>query len=351
MGQECRNRAGRAQARAVALRRRAEAAPSAATPVDAAPDAASVVPARLGGALDRALALQVEETLALLPIRRRRMLLRYFETGNARQAVVEAGYNVKSPKTATEVGREILASPAVQHAYQALLEARGLSGAKLDQIHAVHLARHSSPDTGDRDRSLRAVGMARKYLVPQPAAGTRALPDALIDKMSEPELRCFIASGTWPAWAAAELRRAGFSLRRNGAAQASAETPGGDAARNEDDTDNDPAPGPTVAETPPPARPPGAPEPDPTPPPEVAAHAPHREPVRQPPRDSGVGGGADWRRPEDRVYDPRRAPPPPPALAATSEPPAAEPASEADPIAEAKRMAALRAVALRDCRW
>src|SRR5262245_63671415 len=85
----------------------------------------------------------------------------YIETGNARQAVVEAGYNVKSPKTATEVGREILASVAVQHAYQALLEARGLSGAKLDQIHAVHLARHSSPDAGDRDRSLRAAELRR----------------------------------------------------------------------------------------------------------------------------------------------------------------------------------------------
>src|SRR4029453_16158673 len=88
------------------------------------------------------------------------------------------------------------------------------------------------------------------------------------------------------------------------------------------------------------------PPPDPTPPRPIAAgvpsqaHAPHphrpKEPSRQPPAESGALAAADWRRPEERVYDPPPAPPPPaPAPAAAPEPER----TEADPIAEAKRAA------------
>jgi Terminase small subunit len=122
---------------------------------------------------DPALAAQVEETLSTLTLKRQRFLRSYFQSGNAAQAVREAGYRVKDARSAADVGHEILASPTVQHAFQALREARGLSAEKLDQIHAAHLARHSSPDGGDRDRSLRALALAHKYLVPRPAPGSK----------------------------------------------------------------------------------------------------------------------------------------------------------------------------------
>src|SRR5262249_21623750 len=120
--------------------------------------------AQSGQHIDPALEAQVEETLSCLTLKRRRFLKAYIESGNQRRAVLAAGYDCKTPQTASAVAKEILADPYVQHAYQALLEARGLSGAKLDAIHALHLARHSSPDGGDRDRSLRALALARKYL-------------------------------------------------------------------------------------------------------------------------------------------------------------------------------------------
>jgi hypothetical protein len=202
--------------------------------------------------------------------------------------------------------------------------------------------------------------MARKYLVPQPAAGTRALPDALIDKMSEPELRCFIASGTWPAWAAAELRRAGFSLRCSDAAQVSADTPDDDRAGDEDDAGSDPARDQTDAEAPPPARAPRAPEPappldeEPPPPPPLAARAPSQAPPpeREPSAERGVSSTGDSWDPRRRVFDPGRPAPEPPVPQ-----PSPRPATDAsaldstDPIAAAKRAAVLRALATRDRRW
>jgi hypothetical protein len=88
----------------------------------------------------------------------------------------------------------------VQHAQKALLDAEGLSAAGLRQIHAIHLARHSSPDGGDRDRSLRATALAYKYLRPPPApAGTKPLPEQLLDEMTVEELRRFAAWGSGPS--------------------------------------------------------------------------------------------------------------------------------------------------------
>jgi hypothetical protein len=154
----------------------------------------------------------VEETLATLTLKRRRFLLNYLENGNIRHAVMSAGYNCKSPQTASDVGNQIMADPYVQHAYQALLEARGLSGAKLDSIHAVHLGRHSGVDSGDRDRSLRALALARKYgsataALRAPAGGAAAgagggrtsLADQLLDQMSATELKTYAETGRWPA--------------------------------------------------------------------------------------------------------------------------------------------------------
>jgi hypothetical protein len=166
--------------------------------------------AERGWRADPALAARVEETLATLTLKRRRFLLNYLENGNIRHAVMSAGYNCKSPQTASDVGNQIMADPYVQHAYQALLEARGLSGAKLDSIHAVHLSRHSSVDSGDRDRSLRALALVHKYgsataalraPAGAPPTGGRdghGLADQLLDQMSATELKTFAETGRWP---------------------------------------------------------------------------------------------------------------------------------------------------------
>jgi hypothetical protein len=156
-------------------------------------------PVDLSVATDPAVAVQLEEALSTFTLKRRRFVLRYIETGNARQSVLAAGYNVRSPKNASDVATEILASPSVQHAFAALVEARGLSGAKLDQIHAIHLARHSSPDGGDRDRSLKALALAHKYVRPKPTApGATSVADEILNEMTEAELEHFIATKQWP---------------------------------------------------------------------------------------------------------------------------------------------------------
>jgi hypothetical protein len=172
----------------------------------------------------------LEEVLASLTIKRRRFLRHYLATGNARQAVRAAGYNCTTPQSETSVAQEILENPLVQHAQRALLHAEGLSAAGLRQIHAIHLARHSSPDGGDRDRSLRATALAYKYLRPPPApAGTKPLLETLFDEMTVEELRHFAASGLWPVRFAARLgdpRSADRPTARSAGDTRSARTPG-----------------------------------------------------------------------------------------------------------------------------
>ena len=186
-----------------------------------------------GWRADPELATQVEEALARVPLRRRRVLLGVLDGLTQRQAVINAGYHVGSPQSASQMAQQIMRDPAVQHAYQALLEARGLSGAKLDSIHALHLSRHSSPDSGDRDRSLRALNLAHKYLVPRPSAGTKPVPEQLLDEMSPAELEQFAVHRKWPARFAPRLRALGFTRRDD----ADAATPNAEAA---DAADADP---------------------------------------------------------------------------------------------------------------
>src|SRR5262249_52323389 len=166
-----------------------------------------------GWRADPELATQVEEALARVPLRRRRVLLGVLDGLTQRQAVINAGYHVGSPQSASQMAQQILGDPAVQHAYQALLEARGLSGAKLDSIHALDLSRHSSPDGSARARSLRALAMARKYVVPRPSADAKPALDGILDEMSPAELEQFAVHGEWPARFAARLRALGFTRR------------------------------------------------------------------------------------------------------------------------------------------
>jgi hypothetical protein len=149
--------------------------------------------------LDPAELAKADEALSCLSILRRRFAIRLVETGHQRRAVYEAGYHPSTPASATAIAQENLASPAVQHALQALLEARGLSARKLDEIHAVHLSRHSSPDGGDRDRSLRAVALARKYVQPKGAVtAPGSVADQVFDQMTSSELDDFAKTCQWP---------------------------------------------------------------------------------------------------------------------------------------------------------
>src|SRR5262249_46498312 len=161
------------------------------------PQSAPVVP---DWRLDPQVAAQVEETLSCLTIKRRRFLKRLIETGHQRQAVYEAGYHPSSPASATAMAQEILQSPATQHALHALIAATGLSARKLDEIHAIHLGRHSSVDGGDRDRSFTALALARKYLQPKGAVtAPGSVADQVFDQMTSSELEAFARTGAWPA--------------------------------------------------------------------------------------------------------------------------------------------------------
>jgi len=166
-----------------------------------------------GWRTDPELATQVEEALARVPLRRRRVLLGVLDGLTQRQAVIDAGYHVGSPQSASQMAQQIMRDPAVQHAYQALLEARGLSGAKLDSIHALHLSRHSAVDGGDRDRSLRALALARKYVVPRPASDSKPALDGILDEMSPAELEQFAVHRKWPERFRSRLRALGFTRR------------------------------------------------------------------------------------------------------------------------------------------
>jgi hypothetical protein len=315
-----RNRAARAAAARVARQ-------AAATPSPNLPAGVTVPPAASSSWRDDpALAVQVEEALATLTLKRRRFLLNYLESGNARRSVLTAGYNCTTAQSADEVAKEILATPNVQHAYQALLEAQGLGLGRLREIHALHLARHTSPDGGDRDRSLRALNLAYKHVVPKPPVGAKPVLDEVLDEMTPAELERFATSREWPARFAPRLRACGWTTPP-AAARPNAEGPDAphDDPSGDGDGDGADSGNPTDAWTPPPdpsetapdwPSHPSAPGPDPTPPlrPPMPSRAPDR-PTRFEPAAA---------RPEDRVWPPidRRAiladddhpdePPPPP---------------------------------------
>src|SRR5262249_44280493 len=156
--------------------------------------------------LDPKMAEQLEETLATLTLKRRRFVKYVLARGSTLAgAVREAGYNVSTVRSATEVGRELLRDPRVAFCVQAITEAEGLSGAKLRAVLGHHLAGYDSPDGGDRDRSARIAALIYKQARPKPP--DEASPGKLLDEIAGEELRRFAASGRWPARFAAHLGR------------------------------------------------------------------------------------------------------------------------------------------------
>src|SRR5262249_31871712 len=112
--------------------------------------------------------VQIEETLACLPIKRRRLLLNYWASGNIADATRRAGYNVQNVKSACEVGREIGADAKVAWCRRAIFEAECGGAEKLRALLGVHAAGFDSPSEGDRDRSLRAASLIYKHGRPRP---------------------------------------------------------------------------------------------------------------------------------------------------------------------------------------
>jgi hypothetical protein len=164
--------------------------------------------------LDPKVAEQVEETLSTLTLRRRRFLKHYLESGSIGGSVRQAGYNVTTSGSATELGRTLLKDPRVEFCVQAILEAEGVgSGAKLRAVIGQHMARFDSPDGGDRDRSLRAASLVYKlaHRAAPPAVnasgtGPRGSVDQLLDQMTQEELRRLADHGIWPRRLAHFLR-------------------------------------------------------------------------------------------------------------------------------------------------
>jgi|SRR5262245_2775665 len=76
----------------------------------------------------------VLERLNTLTLKQRHFVIRFFETGNARRSVIDAGYRCKNLRTADDISRELRSTPVEQHALQAVLESRGLGKAKLNEI-------------------------------------------------------------------------------------------------------------------------------------------------------------------------------------------------------------------------
>jgi hypothetical protein len=310
--------------------------------------------ARLGASLatraagDRR-AVVVERVNRLTP-GQRKFLFAFLDSGNVRRSVIAAGYNVKSLRSADDIGRELLSSPNVQYCYQAILEAKGLGTAKLNQLLAVYVSRYSSPNRMDRALGLRGIAMVYKHAVPRPLAeGAKPFPECLFDEMTTDELECYAITRVWPARFASRLRAAGWTLSAFAAAPEAAEAPGrpvadqGDNARPglaDDDrvSASPPAPRPTAPALPP--------DEDTTPPPPVAAS--RAEPARAPDPSAQGAEPHAWQRPENRVFAPRRPAPEPPAPQLLSGPAALD---TTDASTEAKRARALHALATRDRRW
>jgi hypothetical protein len=142
----------------------------------------------------------VRESLSVLPLRRQRLVINYFTSGNLTQSVFDSGYHPKTRDTAYAMGQDVMSHPDVQRAFAALTES-SFSLTKLREIHAAHLGRYPSIDASDRDRSLRALSLAYKYLGARPGG---ALPgtdpaEELFAAMTENELEQFATNRVIPA--------------------------------------------------------------------------------------------------------------------------------------------------------
>jgi hypothetical protein len=96
-----------------------------------------------------------------LSVKQRRFVAEYVSSGNGTQAAL-AAYDTEDPHTAHAIASENLRKPVIQDAVNELLDAEGLSDAKLLAIHAHYLSLCASADPRLKALGLKALDMAYK---------------------------------------------------------------------------------------------------------------------------------------------------------------------------------------------
>jgi hypothetical protein len=134
-----------------------------------------------------------------LTIKQRKFVRALIETGSGGEAAMRS-YNCTNRNSARAVASETLANPNVRLAFEALLEANGLSNRKLRFIHAQHLAKFASANPTEQALSLKAVDMGYRV-----SGAYRAARERVVQDIADPfhgwtaeELDHFATTGTWP---------------------------------------------------------------------------------------------------------------------------------------------------------
>jgi len=96
-----------------------------------------------------------------LAVKQRRFVAEYVRTGNGTEAAL-AAYDTTDRNTAHTVASETLRNPTVQVAMAELLDAGGLSDARLAAIHARYLTLADADDPRLKALGLKALDMAYK---------------------------------------------------------------------------------------------------------------------------------------------------------------------------------------------
>jgi hypothetical protein len=146
---------------------------------------------------DPRISVELQETFACLPIKRQRLLLNFVASGQIAESARQAGYNCTTARSASEVGRQVLADPRVQFCLRAIQSAEHGNGAALATILAHHMAGFQGSEA-DRNRSAKIALSVYWQTRPVPVPGTKPLADQLLDEMSVRELETFITEKRWP---------------------------------------------------------------------------------------------------------------------------------------------------------
>lgn len=134
--------------------------------------------------------------MAKLNPRERRFVKRYVETGVAAEAARTA-FNPTTDASAAQLGHAVLKRAGVQAAVAALLDAEGISDARLREIHANLLALYADPDPRNKAIALRALDMA--YKLTGKYAPEKHEHTVWLESMSMAECEHFARTGEWPA--------------------------------------------------------------------------------------------------------------------------------------------------------
>jgi hypothetical protein len=135
-----------------------------------------------------------------LTVKQRRFIDNYLQTSNATQAVIDAGYKVKSRNVARAVGSEVLTQPAVIETIEEILNRQGLSipsvVGKLERVidSGLKAEAKSSDALKGIEMAFKLHGLLNKHVVTEnrtlkvslKAKDTKELSRALDGKTYEP---------------------------------------------------------------------------------------------------------------------------------------------------------------------